>query len=167
VIVRHRSPFGTARFELARLQPVRPLAVDRTFDQLVGSLADARRRTPVVDTSWHDGRLRLTVDLPGVPADAVDVRVADRTLTLAVRTDELTWERSVRLGATLDPDQVSARHVDGRLTVEVGAAATPEPRRIAIDTTSPAAPAAPAVEAIEATSVSTDESTDGEVLPEG
>ena len=155
MIVRHRTPFGTARYELARV-PLRPStfdrALDRTVEQLVGSLGDARRRTPTVDSTWQDGRLRLTVDLPGVPADAVEVQVSGRTLSLSVHTDELTWERSVRLGTALDPEQVSARHVDGRLTVEVGAVATPEPRRIAIDT-APAAPAAPAIEAAAETGV--------------
>ena len=140
MIVRHRTPFGTARFEVARVATPRPPAFERSVDQLVSALADAprsgaRRRTPVVDSSWHDGRLRLTVDLPGVAADAIDVRVTDRVLTIAVSTDELSWERTLRLGASLDAEQVSARHVDGRLTVEVGPLATPEPRRIAIDTT--------------------------------
>ena len=71
----------------------------------------------------------LTVDLPGTPAEALDVAVADRVLTIAVATDELSWSRSVRLGAALDAEQVSARYADGRLTVTVAAAATAEPRR--------------------------------------
>ena len=83
----------------------------------------------------------LTVDLPGTPGDAVGVAVAGRTLTLSATTPRLTWERSVRLGAALDPDQVSASYVDGRLTVTVGAVAAAEPRTIEISTTP-----APAIE---------------------
>ena len=81
-------------------------------------------RPPVVDASWVDGNFQLTVDLPGTPEDAITVDVAGRTLHLAVNTDSLQWTRSIRLGAALDPEQVSARYVHGRLTVTVGAAAT-------------------------------------------
>jgi HSP20 family molecular chaperone IbpA len=77
-----------------------------------------------------------------VPAEAVSVELSGRDLTLSARTDDLTWQRTVRLGASLDAEQVSARHVDGRLTVTVAAVAPPEPRRIAVDT----APAQPAIE---------------------
>ena len=59
------------------------------------SSARSHQRTPVVDAAWNDGALVLTVDLPGTPADAVDVSVAGRALTIAVATDELSWERSV------------------------------------------------------------------------
>ncbi len=66
----------------------------------------------------------LTADFPGTPAEAVDVSVAGRVLTIAVATDELSWKRSVKLGAALDAEQVSARYADGRLTVTVAAVAS-------------------------------------------
>jgi HSP20 family molecular chaperone IbpA len=118
---------------------------DRAFDQLTSSLQTVGRRSPVVDAGWKDGALVLTVDLPGISGDAVGVAVAGRTLTLSAKTAELTWERSVRLGAALDPEQVSAAYVDGRLTVTVAAVAAAEPRHIEISTTPP-----PAIDAVEA-----------------
>jgi HSP20 family molecular chaperone IbpA len=132
--------------------------VDRMFDQLTHSLRTSGSRPPVVDASWIDGALQLTVDLPGTPEDAVHVDVAGRTLTIGVDTEQLQWDRSVRLGNALDPEQVSARYVHGRLTVTVAAAASPEKRQIAIDTK---APEAPAIEASESTdSAETSESTE-------
>jgi HSP20 family molecular chaperone IbpA len=126
---------------LVRTRPFNP-AFDRRFDQLASSFVTATaRRSPVVDAAWKDGSLVLTADLPGTPGDAIGVAVTGRTLTLSATTPQLTWERSVRLGATLDPEQVSARYVDGRLTVTVGAVAAAEPRTIEIST-SPA----PAIE---------------------
>jgi HSP20 family molecular chaperone IbpA len=114
----------------------RPLSFDQRFDrafaQLTSSFFTPSRRVPVVDAGWRDDALELTVDLPGVPGDAVGVTVAERTLTLAVHTDELQWERSIRLGAALDPAQVSARHEHGRLTVVIGARPKPEARRIEV-----------------------------------
>jgi len=118
---------------------------DRAFEQLTQSFLEPRRRVPTVDASWVDGSLVLTTDLPGVPSEAVTVDVAGRALTIRVQTDALQWERTVQLGTSVDPDKVSARHVDGRLTVTVGAVDAPEVRTIAIDTT-------PAVGVIESTS---------------
>lgn len=132
---------------LVRTRPYRPAfafdrsfdSFDRAFDQLTSSFFTNAKRTPVVDASWQDGSLVLAVDLPGTPAEQVGVSVSGRTLTLSVKGESSVWERSLRLGAALDPEQVSASYVDGRLTVTVApaAAAQPEPRTIEISTTAP------------------------------
>ena len=93
------------------------------------------REQPVVDAAWNGRTLVLTADFPGTPAEAVDVSVAGRVLTIAVATDELSWKRSLKLGTALDAEQVSARYADGRLTVTVAAVATAEPRHIEIEVT--------------------------------
>jgi HSP20 family protein len=133
-------------------QPSRPArsadSFDRLFHQLTSGLytATAQSRTPSVDAAWVEGDLRLTVDLPGVPQDAVRVEVADRSLTLAAdhHADgrELHWSHSLQLGPALDAEHVAARYSDGRLTVTVPQAPKPEARQIAIE-----GPAEPAVEA--------------------
>jgi HSP20 family protein len=126
---------------LVRTRPFHPVfdePVDRVFDQLPRSFFTTWRRTPSIDASWTDGSLVLTTDLPGTPADAVDVAVAGRTLTIAVKTEQTVWERSLRLGAALDPEQVSARYVDGRLTVTIAPVPAAEPRRIEVSTEAPA-----------------------------
>jgi HSP20 family molecular chaperone IbpA len=124
-----------------------PTSFDRAFDRAFARLAtlSAPRPTfgPSVNGAWAEGGYELTVDLPGVPENAVGVSVAGRTLSIDVSTDELTWSRRVRLPQTLDPEQVTARYLDGRLTVTVGKTPDPEARRIAIDTT----PVQPAIEA--------------------
>lgn len=115
------------------------LDLDRAFEQLTNSFFDSRRTAgPVVDGTWADGEYVLTVDLPGVPAQSVDVSVTGTTLTIDVATDEVTWKRSLRLGGRLDPDKVNARQVDGRLTVTIGSYDEPESRQISIDTSAPA-----------------------------
>jgi HSP20 family molecular chaperone IbpA len=135
---------------LVRTRPYRPAfafdrSFDRAFDQLTSSFFTNVKRTPVVDASWRDGSLVLGVDLPGTPAEQVGVSVSGRTLSMSVTSEHNSWERSLRLGAALDPEQVSASYVDGRLTVAVGAAAQPEARTIEISTS-----AAEAIEAPEA-----------------
>ncbi len=151
MIVRHRSPFVSRSFPVVRAFDS---SFDRAFEQLTQSFVEPRRRLPAVDASWTDGSLVLTVDLPGVPSEAVNVGVAGRALTIGVHTDKLQWERTVQLGTSVDPDKVAARHVDGRLTVTVGPVDAPEARTIAIDTT----PVAPAIE-----SSTTDEPVAGDV----
>lgn len=127
---------------------------DRAFQQLTAGFfapsSFSRRTSPTVDAEWHDGLLELTVDLPGVPKEAVSVEVADRTLTLTVehttKGETLRWSRSLQLGPSLDADAVSAHYADGRLTVVIPPMASPEARRIEIGD----APAVRQAEAIEA-----------------
>ena len=147
------------------VDPGRPAAsFDRAFAQLTRDLFAPARRTPVVDAGWTDGTLVLTVDLPGTPAEAVGVEVADGTLTISVRSAEFgdqPWQRSIRLGSSLDAEKAAARYVDGRLTVTVPESAAPAARALSIDTTPAPQAATPA--AAEATS--TEEST-SEPTPE-
>lgn len=126
MIVRHRFPTAFDR------------NIDRAFEQLTNSFFETRRPAgPVVDGAWRNDEYVLTVDLPGVPADAVSVELSGDTLSLEARTDEMHWQRTLRLGGRLDPEKVSAHHVDGRLTVRIGTYEEPEARKIAIATTPP------------------------------
>jgi HSP20 family protein len=120
---------------LPTLTPLRLRLSPGAFDRRFGVSA------PVVTSAWKDGALELTVDLPGVPRDVVEVSVAGRTLSIGVKTENLSWQRRLTLGTSLDPEQVTAQYADGRLTVVVGRVAEAEPRRIEIDTAS-----APAIE---------------------
>lgn len=143
MILRHRTP-----------APLFDRSFDRAFEQLTSSFFDTTPRATTsarqVHGEWVDGEFVLTVDLPGVPAEAVTVDVSGSTLELGAHTDHLDWTTSLRLGSRLDPDKVTARHLDGRLTVRIGTYDEPEARRIEIDTT-------PMPEAIEATSNDSDE----------
>jgi HSP20 family protein len=132
----------------------RPLdSFDRTFQQLAGSFftpPSNRRMGPALEGTWRDDTLVLTVDMPGVPREAVSVDVVDRKLTVAVHHEadgeQLAWSRTVQLGGTLDLDRVSARYADGRLTVTVPPTPSAEPRRIAIDGVGETPIDAPAIE---------------------
>lgn len=151
MIVRHRTPL--APFDRS---------FDRAFEQLTNSFFDSRRQVgPIVDGAWHDDQFVLTVDLPGVPADAVTVEVAGSTLTLGAQTDSMEWQRTLRLSNRLDPETVSANHVDGRLTVRIGTFAEPRARQVEIETSpAPAAIEATGERAEEHADESADESTD-------
>lgn len=126
MIVRHRFPTAFDR------------NIDRAFEQLTSTFFETRRPAgPVVDGAWRNDEYVLTVDLPGVPADAVSVELTGDTLLLEARTDDMHWQRTLRLGGRLDPEKIAAHHVDGRLTVRIGTYDAPEARKIAIATTPP------------------------------
>jgi HSP20 family protein len=152
MIVRHRFPTPTFDRTFDRAFDRN---FDRAFEQLTSSFFDTTRRSagPVVDGAWKDDQYVLTVDLPGVPADAVSVELTGDQLSIEAHTDEMRWQRSLRLGGRLDPEKVSAHHVDGRLTVRIGTYDEPEARKVAIATTPPPA-------AIEAESSVADETND-------
>lgn len=158
-----RSPLATWR------------SFDRSFDRAFAQLAafstpqstvrPVRSFGPSVSGSWTDEAYEFTVDLPGVPEENVAVSVTGRTVALDVNAgdESSSWSRSVRLPQTLDPEQVSARYVNGRLTVTVGRTAqpaAPEARRISLDTT----PVQAALEAAtdDASEASTDQAENGE-----
>ncbi len=130
---------------------------DRRFDDLVDSVFSPSRLgqvAPAVASTREDGALKLTVDLPGIPQESVDVSVSGRALTISVKTDTRSWQRTLSLGSGLDPEQVSAQYADGRLTVVVAPVAEVQPRRIEIETTKAAA--------IESGETGTDQAEGGE-----
>lgn len=126
----------------------RPTPVDRAFTQLTREIFSPAKRNPAVDAGWRDGALVLTVDTPGVPAEALDVEITDRVLSVRVAEEGgERWSRTVQLGSSLDPGRAEARYVDGRLTVTIPELPAPAARRIAIDTTPVAAPPVGVVDA--------------------
>lgn len=117
-----------------------PSSIDRAFAQLSQSLVPsgswAWRTAPSVHAVWRGENLELSVDLPGVPREAVSIDVAGRALTIAVEhradAEQLRWSRSFQLGGSLDPDSVAARYADGRLVVTVAPMAKPASRKVTI-----------------------------------
>jgi HSP20 family molecular chaperone IbpA len=109
--------------------------IDRVFSELANSFSDTPAFGPSMRADFNDeGEYVLTVDLPGVPAEAVSVEVTGNTLRLAAMSNDAEWSRTLRIGGSLDPEKITARHVDGRLTVKIGKVDQPEARRVEIAT---------------------------------
>ena len=129
------------------VRPVRTSAFDRRFDRTFAQLAGlafgagsfARPTPPAVSATWNDGTYVLTVDVPGVPEEALSVSVAGRTLVVDVATDNLTWNERIRLPHVLDVEATTANYANGRLTVTVPAAPEAQPRKVEIVAGAPAA----------------------------
>lgn len=127
-------------FPTRPLRTVRTGSFDRRLDRTFAQLANLalstgtyhRPATPAPTATWNDGSYVVTVDLPGVPENALSVSVVGRTLVLDVVTDELTWNEQIRLPHTLDVDATTAGYANGRLTVTVPAAPEAQPRKVEI-----------------------------------
>jgi HSP20 family protein len=94
----------------------------------------------------------VVFDLPGVPAEAIDLDIERNVLTVkAERRPALVAEgvemqvaerplgvfsRQLFLGDTLDPDRIEAAYDNGVLTVRIPVAAQAKPRKIEIGGTS-------------------------------
>jgi len=88
---------------------------------------------PTADAAASKDAYEITIELPGVKADDIDVAVHDGTLTVKgekrseQKEEGRTWYfsertfgtflRSFRLPADADADKISADHKDGLLTV--------------------------------------------------
>lgn len=112
--------------------------IDRVFQELTSGWFSGQRTAPASQPPMRirqiDGAMTLSVDLPGVPREAINVDVTERTLTIAVEHsdefDTISWNHRVTLGGSLNPDGVEARYVDGRLTVTVPRTPQAPSRRI-------------------------------------
>ncbi|MEY9834814.1 Hsp20/alpha crystallin family protein [Streptacidiphilus sp. EB103A] len=104
---------------------------------------------PIPADAWRDGdRYVVALDLPGVPAEAIDVEVAGRQVTVraerrptkrtqAARTEagerrHGAFARRIELPDTLDAGRLKARLHDGVLTLTVPVAGAAKPRKITI-----------------------------------
>jgi len=101
-----------------------------------------------LDAYEKDGVYTLRFDLPGVDPDKIDVTVEDKVLTVKAErpiedTVGVNWmlrerptgvhSRQVRLGDSLDADQVNASYEEGVLSVTLPVREEAMPRRIVID----------------------------------
>ena len=135
---------GPAReFDLLRRE------MDRLFDSFGPSREDAPTVwAPRADIAESDDAYHLTLDLPGIASDRLDVTFEDGTLKVsgereATRASESgrvhrversygRFFRSFTLGNDVDPEGIEADLQDGVLTLRVPKAETAQPRRIEV-----------------------------------
>ena len=103
------------------------------------------RAVPRVDILENVDELMLIAELPGVTAEALELKFANDTLTLrGVRQPEVTgkpvlgqlvtveYSRSFVLPPGIDGARISAKHQNGLLEVHLPKAASHKPRVIAV-----------------------------------
>ncbi len=143
VLRRHRAvPDGWDLFD-----------VGRQFDWLLGG--NVRSPTsagwsPAIDVQEHENGFAVTVELPGLKAEDVELKIENGVLSLIGEKKEEKeegtegssrhvierrygrFERSFALPRGVDTEKVTAKFDDGILTVTVPKAASAKPKKIAI-----------------------------------
>ena len=106
-----------------------------------------RPSSPAVDVVEHAERVHLTVDLPGVAPEGIDVSIVGNMLTISGAYASILTEggqthlserprgafkRLVPLPASVNADDVRAESRNGVLQISVGKVETAKPRKIAV-----------------------------------
>jgi len=105
-----------------------------------------RTVSPAVDVVETADTFVVHVDLPGIDAKDIDISVAGNVLTLKgerkarghkgevyrKETWEGSFQRTLSLPVTVDPDRVSAAFKEGVLEITIGKREEARPRRISV-----------------------------------
>lgn len=130
---------------LVRSDPFRE--IDRFFQQAFGGSGERNWGMPM-DGYRKDDMLLLQFDIPGIPANAVELSIDNNVLTVKATRHQPTMQEGVRpvfaerpfgefsrqvlLGENLDTSQVQAEYDAGVLTVTIPVAEHARPRRIEV-----------------------------------
>jgi len=124
--------------------------INRTFNDWAANDTSAATAdwVPSADVEEYDDRFELFVDLPGVPANEVEITLQAGVLTLSGQrrvphsTEAVTRSRRERgvgrfhrrfiLPDTVDADGVKAKERDGVLEIVIPKRAAAQPRRIEV-----------------------------------
>lgn len=104
--------------------------------------------TPRVDVYSDETAYYLEVELPGFSKEAIAIEVKDGALSIKAQNKKeeekkewdyhireranKTYERSFKLGDTLEPDSVSASHANGVLTLTINKKEKALPKQVTI-----------------------------------
>lgn len=87
-----------------------------------------------VNVAHTDDGATITVDMPGVDPDDLELTFDNGTLAIAGKRGEQTYRYSVALGETIDADAIEAKLDKGVLTVHANKRAEARPRKIVVAT---------------------------------
>jgi len=130
---------------LVRFDPFREF--DRLWEAVNTGAGVATHRTIPMNAVRRGDQLHVSFDLPGVPADAIDLTVERNQLTVtAERSVEQRegeewlvaerpvgrFSRQLLLGDNLDTDHIEASFRDGVLDITIPVAEQAKPRKVAV-----------------------------------
>jgi HSP20 family molecular chaperone IbpA len=87
-----------------------------------------------VNVAHDDDGATITVDMPGVDPDDLELTFDSSTLAIAGKRGEQTYRYSVALGDAIDPEAIEAKLDKGVLTVHAHKRAEAKPRKILVTT---------------------------------
>jgi HSP20 family protein len=134
---------------LSRYDPFRDLeGMGLELDRLVGQAFSKNAWVPALDIRETEARFEVTVDLPGMRSEDVEVTFEEGTLTIRgqreftrdegegqyhrIERSYGSFARSVRLPRVADPERIEASFDNGVLTVIVSKREEAKPRTIEV-----------------------------------
>jgi HSP20 family protein len=87
-----------------------------------------------VTVEHSDDSVTITIDMPGVDANDLDLTFTAGTLSITGKRGDQSYQYSVTLGDMIDPDQIEGHLDKGVLTVHAHKRPEAKPRKIAIAT---------------------------------
>lgn len=149
--MRSLSPFRPSRSLLNWESPFEDIFTD--FERSLSSMPSvmARDFNPALDVEEKEGMYLVTVDLPGIKKDDIQINLSDRTLTISGERSKETkgqghyyersygrFARSLTLPDTVQADSIEAHYEDGVLKVVIPKAEEAKAKPIKIQTGKPA-----------------------------
>ena len=133
---------------LTKWDPYRDLASVEEFDRLIGRAASRNAWVPALDVRETESAFVVTVDLPGMEPEDVNVTFENGALTISgtrvftKEDDEETYHRiersfgtfarSIRLPRTADTEKIEATFEKGVLDVSIPKSEAAKPRTIEV-----------------------------------
>ena len=109
----------------------------RLFDDLVtwqppGSEVVWSAFSSPVNVKHSEDGATITIDMPGVDPNDLDLTFEAGTLSITGKRGEQTYQYSVALGDTIDPNQIDAQLDKGVLTIHAHKRPEAKPRKILV-----------------------------------
>jgi len=133
---------------LARLRRDMDALFERLFGESTGSLFAAPALMPRTDLAESENEVTVTMDLPGVDPDNIEIDISRDLLTVRARKHRENeekrgtyhyverasgeFQRCVQLPSTVDPDRASASYRAGVLTITIPKHAHVQPKKITV-----------------------------------
>lgn len=133
---------------LARLRRDIDTLFDRFFGEPVGGFFGGPTLMPRMDLAESENDVTVTMDLPGVDPDKIEIDVSGDLLTVRGHKQrqreekrgtyhyvERAWgdfQRCIPLPSTVDPDRATASYKDGVLTITIPKHAHVQPKKITV-----------------------------------
>lgn len=92
-----------------------------------------RRREPLTDVMHRNGTISITVELPGVEKEEIELRAQPEKVVIEVSNPERGYYKEVALPAAVDPDSVEATFKNGVLDVTLKKTTKESGKRVDID----------------------------------
>jgi len=89
-------------------------------------------REPLTDVIDEGARIAVTIEMPGVARDDIDLHMTESELEISVDTDRRKYHKVVKLPARVDPDTTKATYTNGVLDVTVAKLKGPQGKRVVV-----------------------------------